>query len=233
MAREKASRHAADVSSINTDQLVAHVILAGCKDEELLKKLLEIPEMDLNEQKILKNTAEKFEVLKNTSKGLGKDKEDKGGGGRAQQVKGKEGLTCFKCQKVGHFSKECRTPKNQLKCTHCKTEGRHVTNDFCKKRTETAKKEADGNKVREKAKVNKVEGRDDLPAGGEEEQGKANRVRATEDEESEEDSDDDGQEVFANQCLATEEEEEEDHKRTTPKFHETEPKSSIKNGHGS
>ena len=47
-----------------------------------------------------------------------------------------------------------------------KTEGRHITNDFCKKRTKTAKKEAEGNKAGEKAKVNKVEGKDDSPAGG-------------------------------------------------------------------
>ena len=121
MAREKASRSAADVSRINTDQLVAHVILA-----------------------------------------VRKDKEEKGG--RAQQVKGKKGHTCFKCQTVGHFFKECKMPKSQLKCSHCDTEGRHAMNDFCKRYIE--RKKTEENKAGENAKANKVEGRDDSPAGG-------------------------------------------------------------------
>ena len=114
--------------------------------------MLEIPEEELHECKI-KDTAEKFKVLKNTFRGLGKDKEEKRG--RAQQVKGKEGLTCFKCQKVGHFSKECKTPRSQLKCSYCKTEGRHVTNDFCKRYIE--RKKTEENKTGEKAKANKVD----------------------------------------------------------------------------
>ena len=36
IAREKATRKIADVGDMNTDQLVAHVILASGKDDELL-----------------------------------------------------------------------------------------------------------------------------------------------------------------------------------------------------
>ena len=200
MTREKGSRRAADVANINTDQLVAHVILAGCHNQELLKKLLEIPEDELHEQKI-KEVADKFEVLKTTTKGLNKDNEDKvSGGGRVQQIKGKEGYRCFKCQKEGHMSDKCKTPRAQLKCSHCKTTGRHNTIDFCKeKQQEKLIAEAE----KDTAKANKVEGRDDLPTGDKEKEGKANRVRAVEEEEDT-DSNEDGQEPFANQCLAEE-----------------------------
>ena len=120
--------------------------------------------------------------------------------------------------------------KSQLECSHCNTEGIHDTNDFCKRYIE--RKKTEDNKAEEKAKANKVEGRDDSPAGGEEEQGKVNRVRATEDEESEEDSDDDEQEAFANQFSYGRGGRRGPHLFSN-NFHEANFKSSIKNGHGS
>ena len=79
MTQEKAARRAADAESITPVQLVSHVLLSGCQNQELLKKFLEIPEGELNPEKI-KETADKFEVLKATTKGLNKTTEDKVGG---------------------------------------------------------------------------------------------------------------------------------------------------------
>ena len=78
MTLEKGARGAADVANMTTEQLVAHVLLAGCQNQELLKKLLEFPEGGLNEEKI-KEISDKFEGLKTTTKDLNKTNEDKGG----------------------------------------------------------------------------------------------------------------------------------------------------------
>ena len=141
--------------------------------------MLELSEEEMNPEKI-KETADKFEVLKVTTKGINKTLEDKVGG-RAQQIKGQEGgaIYCFKCQKPGHMKLQCKTPKAQLKCTHCDTTGRQNTNDYCKDR----QKELTKDKAEQpgKAKANKVEGRDDSPIGGDDDKTeKANLVDATE-----------------------------------------------------
>ena len=89
---------------------------------------------------------------------------------------------------------KCKTPKAQLKCTHCDTTGRHNTNDYCKEKQKEFAKEQPG-----KAKANKVDGRDDSPIGGDNdktEKGKANLVDATE-EGDETDSSDEYQWAFA------------------------------------
>ena len=39
--------------------------------------------------------------------------------------------TCYRCNKKGHTSKECRTDKEKLYCKHCKAKG-HAS-DACKK----------------------------------------------------------------------------------------------------
>ena len=48
MAREKATRKIANVAEIKPEQSVAHLILAGFKDNKLLKKLQEIKEDELH-----------------------------------------------------------------------------------------------------------------------------------------------------------------------------------------
>ena len=41
-------------------------------------------------------------------------------------------MICYRYQRKGHISKECKLPKDKLKCTHCNTVGRHLTNNWCK-----------------------------------------------------------------------------------------------------
>ena len=109
-AREYALRKNADVHDMTPDQLIAHVLMAGCTNEELLKKLLEIGEDELTEVKI-RQVAEKFEVMTSTAAGL----TNKGADVRVKQVKGGQGggkdmdkITCYLCRAKGHFAKECK-----------------------------------------------------------------------------------------------------------------------------
>ena len=113
------------MDKINTEKLVAHVILAVCQDEDLLKKLLEIKEEDLSEDSI-KEVCNKWEVVNAKKLGLKKNVKK---GGIARQVQGKEAMICYRCQRKEHISKECKLPKDKLKCTHYNTVGRHLTND--------------------------------------------------------------------------------------------------------
>ena len=147
--------------------------------------------------------ADKFEVMRNISLGLTrKEKEEKGG--NVRKVRSKEGITCYRCQKSGHFSNDCKTPRSSLKCTHCKTKQKHDTNDFCKDRhAEKGKKNGDEKKASgEAGKANKVSGRDPSPAGDDEEEGKVSHVKAGEGQSKDSQSDYDGEGAFANQCVA-------------------------------
>ena len=76
---------------------------------------------------------------------------------------------------------QCKTPETQLKCSHCKTTGKHNTNDFCKeKQQEKIKAEVE----KDAAKANKVEARDGSPTGD------------MEQEEEDTDSNEEDQEAF-------------------------------------
>ena len=118
---------------------------------------------------------------------------------KIRQVKSKE-VICYKCQRKGHMSGECKIKTEDLKCTHCDSIGKHNTNDYCK-RYQLKKKEEKKGKTPEKA--NKVTGKEEeeSPADDSDEEGKANTVMAREDISSE---DDDGQAHFLNQCIGRE-----------------------------
>ena len=84
---------------------------------------------------------------------------------RAKQVKtGNKDLdkvTCYNCRKKGHFSKDCRVPKKDLKYVWCATTGFHNTNDYCK--SKMAEKEKSGEA--EKGKADQVKAGDKSPVG--------------------------------------------------------------------
>ena len=97
LSREKANRRPADVDQMNTEVLVAHVQMLGCTNEELLKKLLEIKEENLNlNEDSIKEVATRLEMVNVTKLGLKKD----GGkeGGKIRPVKRKE-VICYRYQK--------------------------------------------------------------------------------------------------------------------------------------
>ena len=68
-AREQALRKNIDIHDMSADQWVAHILVAGCSNGELLKKFLEIKEDDLGEARI-RQVAEQFEVMASTAEGL-------------------------------------------------------------------------------------------------------------------------------------------------------------------
>ena len=195
-AREKTMRRNADVHDMTPEQLVAHVLMAACSNEELLKKLLEIEESNLTETKI-KEVAERFEVMMSTASGLTnrehKILQVKTKPQNTRKTKDMSNITCWICREAGHFATDCKIPKAQLHCTHCQTRGLHNSSDFCKnKQAEKGEKQKT-----ESGKADKVSGRDKSPVGKDEE-GDAKMVVASEA------SDDDEQTIFARQCTAEE-----------------------------
>ena len=200
-AREKTMRRHADVHDMTPQQLVAHVLMAACSNEELLKKLLEIKEAELTEAKI-KEVAEKFEIMVSTASGLSQKEQ------RAHQVKTKtkdkdmSKVTCWVCRQPGHFSTDCKIPKKSLSCCWCQTKGFHNSNDFCKNKQ--AEKEKAGKVEKEtdkgeQGKADKVRARDKSPAGNGDD-GDVHQVLASDADAS----DDDEQSFFAKQCTAEE-----------------------------
>ena len=69
LAREQALRKNIDIHDMSADQWVAHILVAGCSNGELLKKFLEIKEDNLTEARI-RQVAEQFEVMASTAEGL-------------------------------------------------------------------------------------------------------------------------------------------------------------------
>ena len=204
-ARERMLRKNIDIHEMTADQWVAHILVAGCSNGELLKKFLEVGEDDLTESKIAQ-VAEQFEISASTAEGLHKGEKEKE---RVNQVKAGnkdlEKVSCFSCRERGHYSKDCRVPKKKLKCSWCGTTGIHNTNDWCKAKMEEKATEA------EKAKVDQVKAGGAPVGHGKENEADANQVKASEmqSDNSDVSDDDDMQQHFARQCK-TEEMEEED-----------------------
>ena len=205
-ARERDLRKSIDIHDMSADQWVAHILVAGCSNGELLKKFLEVKEDDLTEARIAQ-IAEQFEISSSTAEGLHRGEKEKE---RANQVKtgnkDMEKVSCFSCREKGHYSKDCRVPKKKLKCVWCGTTGYHNTNDFCKTKTEEKAGEA------EKGKVDQVKAGGASPVGhGKDSEADANQVKASESssENSDISDDDDEQAAFARQCKSEGWEEEE------------------------
>ena len=193
-AREKTMRRHADVHDMTPEQLVAHVLMAACSNDELLKKLLEIDEVDLTEAKI-KEVAEKFEIMVSTATGLA-HKDNKVNQVRLKnKEKDLSKVTCWVCRQQGHFSTDCKIPKKSLSCCYCKTKGLHNSSEYCKNKQ--AEKEKAGKDKAEHGKAEKVSGRDKSPAGDGDD-GDAQQVLASDADTS----DDDEQTYFAKQCTA-------------------------------
>ena len=96
----------------------------------------------------------------------------------------------------------CKTPRAQLKCSHCNSTGKHNTSDYCNERQARLAKAEDG---KDTAKANKVEGRDSSSTGDDkEEEGKANLVGAVEEEEDTDSNDEDDQKAFSFTLMAEE-----------------------------
>ena len=109
------------------DDFFVIAILEMCTDPELSKRFSEVKTDELTWEK-LREVAETYEratasdtraMMVNSNNRFGK---------RSQGTSIK---TCYRCNRKGHTSKECRTDKEKLFCKHCKAKGN--ASNACKK----------------------------------------------------------------------------------------------------
>ena len=171
----------ADLTDMSKDQILCHLMLRACKDDDLRTKMLEVQEADMTQQR-LKEVIELYETIQRTNKGLGTK-------AKVNRAKGEEGTLCFRCQQRGdHISSSCPVDAKSLFCRNCQKAGiepPHLHNTFptCKgKRPEKLgkpdkkkfkKKEAakakevkeDSKEDEKEVKSKRVQARDRSPAG--------------------------------------------------------------------
>ena len=120
----------AGIAELSPEELRAHVLIAGIHEKELVKKLLELKEEDLNVTKI-REVSDIYAEQTKTVDGL-VDSES----ARTRQNKTADSqLTCFTCQEKGHRAPDCKFPKEKLHCKWCQQYGRpanrHNSSQFC------------------------------------------------------------------------------------------------------
>ena len=180
----------ADIMDITADELVCHLMMAACTDGELLQEMMKIEEGDRTEAK-LDEIVDKYETLAAAAKGLNKPPK----GEKVNRVnEGDKKVICYRCQGTdGHMADKCPVPAASLKCSKCKTTGRHNTHSFCKgPRSNKAKVDNKSKKVDAKEEEKKEEetgkrvvAHEGSPAGSgeessEEEYGASRQVKASE-----------------------------------------------------
>ena len=159
----------ADITDITSDELVCHLMMAACTDGDLLQEMMKIEENDRTEAK-LDETVDKYETLVAAAKGLNKVP-------KGEQVKRVNEETkrviCYRCQRPDHMADKCPVPATSLKCSKCKTTGRHNTHAFCKgprpnnnnsKKVDAKEEEKKDNKT-EETTGKRVVGHEGSPAG--------------------------------------------------------------------
>ena len=117
------------LQSFTPEELRAHVLIAGIHEKDLVRKLLEVKEEDLDVTKI-RELADIYAEQTKTVDGLVDPDSAK-----TRQTSADSKLTCFTCQGKGHRSPECKFPKEKLHCKWCKQYGRpanrHNSSQFC------------------------------------------------------------------------------------------------------
>ena len=179
----------ADIADITADELVCHLMMAACTDPDLLQEMMKIEEGQRTEIK-LDETVDKYETLAAAAKGLNKTPK----GEQAKRVKDESSkkVTCYRCQGPDHMADRCTVPASSLKCSKCKTTGKHNTHAFCKGPRPNKSKEDNNSKKVEAKEEEKKEGsgkrvvaHEGSPAGSgndssDEEYGFGKQVKATE-----------------------------------------------------
>ena len=109
-------RFAANTTDMTQDDFFVIAILEMCTDPELSKRFREVKTDELTWER-LRDVAETYEratasdtraMMVNSNNRFGK------------RNQGTSTKTCYRCNKKGHTSKECRTDKEKLFCKHCK-----------------------------------------------------------------------------------------------------------------
>ena len=122
----------AGIAELTPEELRAHILIAGIHEKDLVRKLLEVKEEDLDVMKI-RELADIYAEQTKTVEGLVDPDSAK-----TRQASADSKLTCFTCQGKGHRSPECKFPKEKLHCKYCQQYGRpanrHNSSQFCLKK---------------------------------------------------------------------------------------------------
>ena len=166
----------ADLTDMSKDQILCHLMLRACQDNDLRTKLLEVEEADMTVNR-LKDVIQRFEMIQTANNSLNKKEV-------VRRAATREGNICYRCQEKTnkHQAWNCPVVAKTLFCQICHEAGRttftHNSFPTCKAKEQEAEKakgekSADSTKPEEKSenpkkqtvKTQRVFTRDLSPAG--------------------------------------------------------------------
>ena len=172
----------ADLTDMSKDQILCHLMLRACQDDDLRTKMLEVEEADMTVNR-LKDVIQRFEMIQTANNSLNKKEV-------VRRAVTREGNICYRCQEKtnNHQAWNCPVDAKTLSCQICHEAGRTIFthNSFptCKAKEQEAEKakgeksadsttpeEKSENPKKQTVKTQRVFTRDLSPAGDPESSG--------------------------------------------------------------
>ena len=123
---------------MSKDQILCHLMLRACQDNDLRTKLLEVEEADMTVNR-LKDVIQRFEMIQTANKSLNKKEV-------VRRAATREGNICYRCQEKTnkHQAWNCPVDAKTLFCQICHEAGRttftHNSFPTCKAKEQEAEK---------------------------------------------------------------------------------------------
>jgi len=138
----------AEIWDMTGEELFITILVSGCNDQELKKELTKEEGLTQARMEAIVSAYEQSKAyMKQTQENARayavKQNNPKSRGNNNKSKQSSENYDCFACGRKGHKSEDCKIPKKDLFCQHCKINGHN--NYACKSR-----KGGDGNKSKKK-----------------------------------------------------------------------------------
>ena len=130
IADKENERFAANTADMTQDDHFVIAISEMCTNPELSKRFHEVKTDELTWEK-LKDVAEVYERATASDKRAMMVNSNKKNWKKNQNTPAPNMKQCWRCNRKGHTTKECKTDKDKLYCKFCKAKG-HVS-EACKK----------------------------------------------------------------------------------------------------